>query len=231
MPLISLPNQANFVASRGDPVLWRRAYKCPCTIRGDADGNRASVNCKVCDGLGNTYATPVAMTGILVNCSFRKDLLETGLVEPGDYLLSLSPFERNFVSDFDVINLTNRQGESYDGDTIQRLETGPDLLSFALVVFFKCFSIDLSNDDAITEYLPGVDFTVSGRQLTWLTNRGPDVGTNYEIKYTARFDWEAYVTPMTRIERGNSLGQRVLLRKRTLAVPVYSGVIATRPIS
>jgi hypothetical protein len=226
MPQFSLPLQNDFVIRHGDKVAWRRANKCPCSSRNEADANRARTNCPLCDGFGYMYDAPVLITGLVTGISFNKQLLDLGIVNPGDLLLGLAPGERNLVTDFDIINLVSfGTGENYDGDTITRDPDGaPDELSYTPVNVLSCFSAN-GNDDGTdwtrTDYVQNVDFTLDGRDLTWLPGKGPEKGSTFSIKYTARFDWEAYSSPSIRFEAGVNIGQRVLLRKRELPVPLF----------
>jgi hypothetical protein len=73
-----------------------------------------------------------------------------------------------------------------------------------------------STSGLVTDYLPNIDFVVTGRQLAWATGRGPAVGAFYSIKYAASLEWIAQVPPAPRYERGTPLGQRVVLKLRHL---------------
>jgi len=229
MVLIDPAREADFVRRRGDLVLYRRAFKCSCTMNpgDDPDANRASVNCTVCDGLGFTYGPPTPIIVTIVNITYQKQLLDSGVAAPGDLLMSLSPFESNLVSSYDVINFTYILGEPYEGDTVKRTNPGPDLLSYPPVLVFSCFFIDQSNNYTMVNYQQGVDFVISSRNLTWLPGKGPLVGAPYQIKYNCRYDWEVYVDASVRFEVGHSLGQKAILRKREVPVPIFTGQIGS----
>lgn len=220
------PSHDDFVARHGDVVIWRSAVKCSCSSTNTPDANRSRTDCDLCDGLGFVYAAPVSLTGLATSIEYSKQLLDAGIGAPGNMVLGLAPDEPNFVSDYDIIQLTVPGGEPYEGDTLQRRIDGlPDELAYTPVKITTCFSIipgvdDVSPDTRVN-YVRGVDFTISGRSLTWITGHGPDPGTPFSIKYTAQFDWEVFNAPMVRVEAGQSLGQRALLRKREIPIPIF----------
>lgn len=172
------------------------------------------------------YDAPVTLQGMLVGNAFMKQLIDVGIANPGDMALSLNPNEINLLSDYDIVNFTYGPGESYEGDTLVRNSDGnPDQLAFTPVQIINCLSISGDRKTAI-KYAQGTDFTLSGRALTWLPGKGPQQGTPYQIKYTARFDWMVSTPPALRFEDAfggsGNLGQRVLLRKREVPIPIFN---------
>jgi len=205
-----------FVTRHGDIVLWRRAYKCPCGATPDAD--RALLSCAGCHGLGLIYDAPVQIIGLVTGITRDKELLESGFAEPGDMLLGLAPDEPNFLSENDSVRITWDRGQPYEGDTIKRSSSGPDLLSYDADMVERCFTINPATG-VITTYGSESDFQISDNQLSWLAGHGPPVGAVYSIKYSAFFDWIVFFGPKDRFEQGVNLGQRVMLRKRHLVFP------------
>lgn len=228
MPTFDRFLQSDFVSRHSNRVNWRRASKCPCSSLNQPDANRATLDCPLCDGFGFIYDPPVALLGMLVGNAFMKQLLDVGIANPGDMVLSLNPNEINLLSDYDIINFAYAPGEPYEGDTLVRdkKSTGdPDDLSFTPVQIINCMSIS-GDRKSVLNYVQGIDFTISGRSLTWLHGKGPQRQTPYQIKYTARFDWMVSTPPALRFEDAfggsGNLGQRVLLRKREVPIPIFN---------
>jgi len=69
----------------------------------------------------------------------------------------------------------------------------------------------------VTNFVEGTDFSISGRNLTWISSNSPDSGQYYSIKYTAQFEYICFIPPQPRYEKGTPLSQHVLLRPRHAA--------------
>lgn len=204
-----------FVQRHSDAFRWYRGSLCPCGATPDA--NRSRVTCLHCNGTGTRYEAPVIMNGIITGVERYKALLESGFLEPGDLQLGLSPLEPNILSPGDMIEINWTHGQPYEGDVLKRgAGSNVDLLSYPPVDIFSCVSIHPTTQ-ALTSYVSGANFTVSGRALTWISV-APSAGQNYSIKYTALFQWIAFRPPMDRMEQNVSLGQWMFLRKRNLAI-------------
>jgi hypothetical protein len=206
----TLPLHDDFVARHGDQVQWLQASKCPC-----GSSAEVRVTCFLCHGQGWRYAAPLLLTALVTGIDHRRDLLQSGFAQPGDLLLGLAPSEMHLISDFDLIRLTWTSGSPYEGDLITRRDGPTDILSYEAREVLSCFAVSQSEQRVIT-YVPGVDFTISGRTLTWISSNAPDVGSRYSIKYNVIYDWVVFLSPGDRYEGGQSLGQHNLLRKRHL---------------
>lgn len=211
-----------FVAKHGERLAWRRASKCPCGVTEDPQRIRPS--CKVCHGFGFRYSDPQTIIGLVTGVQHQKTLLQIGVVMIGDLMLGLSPLDFTQIADWDSFKFLARDvGTPYDGDLRVRDADGPlDYLTYEAKQVYTCFSIDPVTQ-LETTYVQGTDFTVSGRELTWLPKtgggfKGPQARQKYSVKYSAEFDWIAFVTPMTRYDGEESIGMRAILRKRHLAV-------------
>lgn len=210
----NLPAHHNFVQRKGERILWSRANLCPCG--NTPDGNRSRVTCMHCGGLGLRYEDPIEIVGIVTGVTREKTLLEAGVVDVGDLLLGLSPFEHSILSDWDMIELQWQQGQPFQGELIKRGLSGPsDILDYPPKHIFSCESIE-PNTQVLTTYTEGINFSVSGVTLTWVDGQPqPAPGQVYNIKYTAIFQWVCFVSPFDRFEQDRSLGQKCLLRKRS----------------
>lgn len=198
----------------GEALLYRRASKCPCSMVGDA--NRALLSCAACKGIGWIYATPIPTIAIITGIRNEKQLLDTGIAEPGDLLMGCAPGQNVFITDWDTIQMTWPQGQPYDGETIKHGASPTDILSYDPIKVLECFTVD-PDSGVITPYQgDDPDFTISGREITW--NIPMAEGTVYSIKYTTNYIWVAFVTPTDRYDMGLNIGQKVLLRKRHLAL-------------
>jgi hypothetical protein len=199
----------------GETLNWQRANKCPCTVN-DNDSNRALFSCAVCGGVGWVYEAPVSLVAIITGVRNEKNLLDAGIIDIGDLLMGMAPAETHLISDWDLIQMTWPQGQPYEGDVRTRGDGPTDKLSYAPIQIYNCFAVD-PVAGTIKPYVQGVDFTVSGRIITWI--RDLPTGTRYSIKYTTNFVWVAFVTPADRYDKGVTIGQKVFLRKRHVVLP------------
>lgn len=160
---------------------------------------------------------------MVVGMRHEKALLQAGVAQPGDMILSLSPFERNQVADWDRIRLTWLDGQPYSGDLVIRRDYGADRLVYDPKTIYSVTQVE-PRDGAITTYREGVHFTRDGRKITWIDGQPqPNRGEVYAVSYAVTtYDWIAFVEPMARFERGTSLGTKVLLRKRHATKPRYA---------
>lgn len=192
---------------------WSLGVKCPCSTMTDV--SRANPNCAVCFGTGWFYTNEQEIRGIVTDARFDKQLKDTGMLQAGD--LSLGPEIRGnhpILQNYDRIILAFwGDGLPYDGDVIVRTPYATDRTIYAPIQVQMCASVD-PVVGTITSYTLGTDFTLNGRELSWLTGRGPSVGQTYSLKYTTHYEWIVLVPASPRYERGTSLGQRVVLRAR-----------------
>lgn len=203
------------VDGHGETLLWRRASKCPCSL--DGGSSRALLACKACGGAGWLYDAPKIIVAIFIVITNQKEYLETGVLQPGDVLMGCAPAEANFISDWDMIQPTWPIGEPFEGDVIVRGdENNPDKLSYAPVKVLNCFTIDATTG-VQTFYTQGLDFTISGRFVTWITHLAQ--GTQYSIKYSTNYEWIVFATPADRFDKGWDIGQKIPLRKRHIILP------------
>ena len=208
-------------SGHGERLLWYRAKKCPCSAMGDSD--RALLSCAACNGRGWLYDAPITLTAIFIGVRNEKSLLDAGIIDIGDVMMGMAPNEINFISDFDIIQTTWPAGQPYEGDTIVHTDNtaGIDQLSYVPIRVLDCFTVDPVTG-TITNYTNGIDFTVSGRNITWLNGLAP--GAVFSIKYSTNFSWVSFTPPADRFDSGRAMGQRVFLRKRHSVFPNSSGL-------
>ncbi len=142
-----------------------------------------------------------------------------GIVSLGD--LVFSPQIGTTLSDYDKVQLTWVEGIPYEGELLIRGTSATDTTLYGIeaVPLDGCITVDPTTG-TVTKYTPGVDFTFSSNVITWATN-APAAGSIYSLKYAALVDWIVLAPPQPRRERGTSLGQRVILRKKHI---VFNGV-------
>jgi len=70
-------------------------------------------------------------------------------------------------------------------------------------------------------YISPTEYTVNGETLVWTAAAGtkPVNGTFYSVQYRGYFTYMVFAPPTLRAERGQSFGQRVLLRRLEHQLP------------
>lgn len=185
----------------------------PCSCKGNPEGHPNPI-CLVCGGSGRAYGMAQDVKGLIAGLNSQdKTLLVSGVAMPGDMTFSPDVVPMIPIHDYDVLRL--RYGQPYEGDVLVR--GSDDDLNYLPAAILLVEQHDPTTG-ARTSYALDTDFTLSGLNLVWLDDHGPELGQSYTVKYSAYYDWVAYPgVTMHRIARGTSLGQRVLLRKRHLA--------------
>lgn len=208
--------QRRLTRDHGEYVTHYPVLKCSC----QQDGDHPKPTCKVCLGSGRVYGSARTVKGLIAGISAQdKALLTAGIAMPGDMTFSPDLRSRVSIHDYDMIRLG--YGQPFEGEIVTR---GQDTLSYAPA---NLTDVEFHNpvSGAVTRYTAPADFTVSGRQIAWVSGRGPAHGQRYSVRYYARYDWVVYPgVTLQREQRGTNLGQRVLLRKRHL-----SGIAANVP--
>lgn len=212
-----------FIRMRGERVLHAIGMFCP--YGSEPDPARHDVRCPHCGGYGIVWVDERPMIGIVTDVQAHKELLRSGVAMPGDAVFSPESKARP-ISDWDRIILP--WPLPFEGERLVRGDGPTDRLLYESAAFrgrkaIACFTSEpvivdpnQTRIDQLTSYFEGQDFVLEGRTIRWLAGKGPPVGTAYTLKYYARIEWIAFIPPVLRIERGQSLGQRVLLRRRHL---------------
>ncbi len=201
------------VRTYGDWVLWEQGAPCACRA---ASTLRMTAGCRKCDGEGFLWSGARKLKGIVMSAQLDRRLSSMGWLTPGD--LTFLPDSHARIHDFDRITLlaplpvepevlTRGQGAR---DGITGLAANEDRLAYRAARPIDCFLHDRSD----AHLIHGDTYVLDGKHLQWL--RAPPDGTVFVVIYEALTEWVAFSTPMETIDRGGSLGQRVLLRKRHL---------------
>lgn len=205
--------QRRLFDAHGDIVYWFPARKCSCAPNGDP--NRADANCRICRGLGYFYRTSTRIRGLVTAISSQKMLLESGIALPGDMVFSEEFMPAAPFSDFDMIRLSLRKGQPFEGELVTRRSNITDELTYTATQVTDVYQNDPVSGVTKT-YDPKTDYTFAAltNSILWGAGAQPAPGSIYGVKYYAIFDWIVFTPPNDRFERGTPMGNRVLLRKR-----------------
>lgn len=199
----------NFTLEEGEQVTHFTGLRCFCH---GADG-QPDPNCSEHENGGWLYVDEKPMTGLIVDISQRRELMETGVFMPGDCVFS--PTSSDTVSEGDKIVFTWALPYG-QGDVLVRGNGASDTLYYSGAGGIFCI------DESKTIYTSGTDYQFDGRKIVWswtgksATAKKPRMGAKYTIKYMAYFEWIAFVPPVTRISHGEDMGAKVMLRKKHL---------------
>ena len=212
-----------FFRDHAETVQWYRGAVCPCR---SSPASSPNTTCAACGGLGWWYpADPTPLRVVMTQVTQRQNLLAEGLELRGDDLIADFAPGAPLVAWGDLLWPQWRQGEPYEGQTLVRGTGTTDALFYGATTVSFCGSVDLTTG-AATVYTEGVDFSVSGKTVTWLgTANQPAAGSLYTIRYNAQFEWVVFDPPQVRVERGTSLGPKAILRKRHLVLQNLPGVL------
>jgi|19_taG_2_1085344.scaffolds.fasta_scaffold01200_6 hypothetical protein len=218
--------QDGLIANRGQVVIHELGIACTCrsgphaasAVRGSGD-----LACSKCEN-GILYREPLQIMGLVIGTSSSRELVETGFINPGDCLFSISPNLKDPPSDFDKITFTWPENIG-DGQVIVRgLSASDDPASGALNLYNLAANEDFLHyqgvqaiyceDEHGKVYNQGSDFRFEGRKIVW--SNGPAVKDRYTIKYKAYLEWIVYNSPMSRRDRDTDIGYRIVLRKKHL---------------
>jgi len=197
----------------GDWVIWEQGLPCACRA---ASGLRMSAGCSRCEGEGFVWVAPEKLKGIVMPAHSDRRLATMGWLSPSDLTFSTDVHHR--IQDFDRITLTTPlptepevivRGQAHR-DGVPGLAPDEDRLAYQAERPVTCVLHDRPGEPL----LHGDAYVFAGKALRWL--RPPPDGTVYVVKYEALTEWVAFASPVEVIDRGVSLGQRVLLRRRTL---------------
>lgn len=232
MPLnnssLFLAYEREFFDRHAEYVTWYRGVWCSCAPTQDAYGNpnpfpdpsQADPTCAVCGGLGwFVLGPPATIRGVISKVLQDKDMLPYGLEESGAMIFTCPPDTSPRLSDLDLIIPQWPPGMTYMGQLVTRGTGSSDTL-FYTVAEMQAVTQSNPSTGQVTVYREGVDYTVSGKVLTWIGSSPPSPGSVYSVKYAAAFEFVVFLPPQPRYERGTDLGQRVILYKRHL---IYQG--------
>jgi hypothetical protein len=216
-------NAKSTSARRMDSALRRNAeivtvypgIRCPCSL----DPNRADPTHDACRGTGHLHLMDRKFVVRAVVTSFnpRMNLMEAGLAMPGDIVLMplVRPTSEKMIGPYDMVRMTNWEGgESFPGESVVVNELPTSLLSYHCVRVNLAYSL---SGTVITPYEEGSDFTVEGHVVTW--NAKPEPGTIVSFRYHIIPEYIVMGLPTQRWQRGSSLGDRLIARRRHMVLP------------
>lgn len=205
-----------FFRDHAERVEWHQAALCGC---GSQPGAPSNISCKVCGGLGYFYPSAGATVLAILTSVKQQEVLETGgLAQPGDLVCDQPPGSVSFAP-WDIVITTWTRGLPFEGQVLQRSAASTDSLWYRSTRVYSCLQTN-PNTGAVTIYQEGVDFSVSGRTVTWLgTPNQPAQGSLYSVRYDATYEWVVMPPGQVRMERSQDLGPRTTLRKRHMVLP------------
>jgi hypothetical protein len=145
-----------------------------------------------------------------------------GFPEYGE--MTLYPMPGTVVSNFDLIILPTTVSFPIYSDVIARGSGSTDTSDYTIAEAYGAWTVDTVTGVS-TAYIAGSDFTTNGKTITWVGNQ-PAQGTQYSLRYSAQFEWVAYMPPTPRIGFSGNLGQIVQLRRRHIILPNAPTLIA-----
>lgn len=198
-----------FTEGEGENVKHLVGMRCWCI----GNDGQPDPNCDQHENGGWLYVDEQPITGTVTGINYHKDLMETGAFMPGDCVFS--PTSDVTVSEMDKIIFT--WPEVYGaGDPLRRGNGPADNLYYEAVKSVYCV------DEHKVRYAEGTDFRFVGKTIEWVwtgkptEGKKPAIGTRYTVKYRGYLEWIAFVPPVTRISRGEDMGNKVMLRKKHL---------------
>lgn len=232
--------QEGLILDRGLLVVHSIALTCSCKvedtfagIRGDGKERRTNAFCPRCAQTGWLYRDPGLMRGMITNIRYQKNILDVGIIQPGDLLFSPLPAaEANdtcggsevvrAVGNWDKITATWPSPVD-GGQVIVRgaASTGENVaLNTYLTadedrIWYEPNKAIWCEDDQGITYTQNSDFILGpGKIIKWVGN-SPKINQIYTLKYEAFYEWIVFIPNNERIDRdGIDLGGSVNLRKR-----------------
>jgi len=209
--------QDGLIANRGQVLIHELGVQCTCNTAGGTyepvSGAGSGLGCGKCEN-GILYRKPRQIMGLISGISANKQLMETGFVNPGDCVLSVSPNLPKPPSDFDKITFTWDENVS-GGQVIIRgeaLDRNKTLSPNEDLLYYQASKAIYCEDETGKEYFQNSDFSFEGRKIVW--HHPPADRIRYTIKYKAYLEWLIYDSPMTRRDQDRDLGYRIILRKK-----------------
>jgi len=208
---MSIPVSAvdQFVEEEGEQVRHMIGIRCFCH---GADG-QPDPNCKEHEVGGWLFLEERTITGLVTDITQRRELMETGVFEPGDCMFS--PLSEDTVSEGDKIIFTWSLPHG-QGDPLVRSSQDYDTLYYEAVKSILCY------DENKVFYKQDRDFRFEGKKIVWQwtgksqDGKTPRMFTRYVVKYHAYIEWLVFVPPVTRVSAGEDIGSKVMLRKKHL---------------
>ena len=207
--------EVEWFREHGDRALWYQSALCTCgtAIGAPGDVARSLAACQACGGLGRVYpSAPVLIRGIVTAIEQTREVMELGMAIAGNLVWSADPYGPGPIAPYDLLILQLPDGRQFpfEGQVIVR-GSGPSDALWYVAEGLTSVTVSDPTTGTVTDYTQYA--SVSGRTITF-SGGGPAAGSQYSVRYLPRYEWVAFAPPMVRVEHGQSLGQRVLLRKR-----------------
>ncbi|MBI4869232.1 MAG: hypothetical protein HY816_20010 [Candidatus Wallbacteria bacterium] len=197
----------NFIDDHGVSVDVELATLCPCSL---ARTGQPLAMCRLCDGNGAIYNTPVRVKALLTSREYRKNFIEVGSWETG----SCSATFKSGVLVPDGSRVTPVFDRTVINDEIlTRGAATPKAKSLERVRFPEILTLDRVIDQDGVDYIPGTDVVVSNlHYLTWPTSTKPAEGKRYVVRYVTRPTYQVMANqPRTRRENETNVPTYVRL--------------------
>ncbi len=179
------------------PAAWQRAQECPC--RGARDG-AADPTCAVCAGIGFTWAPAVEFKLTLTSFETSREYGQPGMYEKGDCMLvlpatqlntSAAPYVRTPFEPYTLLGENDRVvaltgGQRQTSVIVKGKDKIPHVEQAEII---ECYAV--VDDDRVV-YTLTTDFSMSGRNVVWVSGHGPPTGVKYALTYLSRPEWYAY---------------------------------------
>jgi hypothetical protein len=221
-----------FINERGEEVLHEVGMRCLCNNEDTFAGNieetnvlrrRNIIGCPVCGGEGQIFRDVKKIVALVTGVREDKNRIESGYAMPGDCILSPPP--GYVISAGDRITFMWAQPIA-DGQVIVRgaanksdnsakntkVNPNEDRLWYCAEESIWC------EDEEGMVYSSSADFQLDGSRVIKWKGASPKIGNKYVIKYKAYLEWIAFIPPSVRRDRNRDIGERVLLKKKHVAL-------------
>lgn len=230
--------QEGLISDRGSDMIHEIGVSCAKCRTADVHANMLRdgqsqtrlPNCRVCSGDGWIFRDPILVRGLATNIRQQNNVIDVGVVQPGDMQFSLPSSFASCGKDRKI-----SKGDKFTQTWPLSLDDGQTIIRGAATLGENIRLIDNINenedrlwyepvssmwceDENGVIYKEGSDFTLGpGRVIMWVGS-SPIVGSKYVIKYSAYFEWLVFAPPFERVDKDNrDLGPLVFLRKRHVA--------------
>jgi hypothetical protein len=188
---IVLPNEVvgmdleafdNVVRGKGVPCIHHRAMKCPVGMIDQDDIRKPHADHIGCSN-GMLYTPIGRVTVTMTSNSTELRNLDMGFYDGSSCLATFprfydsDPNKRVIIRPYDRIYFEQEE-DMFVGTwevTARRLDGRDDQMEFPIV------QVENLVDSSGTKYKQGIDFDLSGGNIKWRDNKGPELGTVYSV--------------------------------------------------
>ncbi len=177
---LNLANFEQLLTMRGYNLVHYKSLLCPCI---DSESHAPDPTCPLCDK-GYQYYGEENIVGLMTGVSAEKQFTDAGGFFLGTVQLTVLPTVT--LSYHDRIIHTDSI-MSYNDMIQSNGPGGVDKAKFPIISPTFCIS---TQNGVNTTYTLGVDYSVSGNQITWLSGgNSPAQGAYYSLVYTCHPSW------------------------------------------